>query len=147
MLRHTSSLVPSLKTKKQKTLGTCLFQSRLGRASFNRRKKKTITFCLCCLFVRLFLKTCINELHTGLKSRSWCWSWGRGREGGGSEGRLSDVDFSAQHQHWEPLPTPSSALLSTCKVSEIGCSPYFLIIIFFTYVFILLFSEGNWSLS
>lgn len=69
-LRRTSSLVPSLKKKKlKKTLknlwGFALFQSRLGRASFNK-KKKTITFCLCCLFVRLFLKTCINELHTGL---------------------------------------------------------------------------------
>lgn len=71
-LRRTSSLVPSLKKKKKtkknfkKPLGICPLPESPWTCVVQQKKKKTITFCLCCLFVRLFLKTCINELHTGL---------------------------------------------------------------------------------
>lgn len=110
-----------------KLSGFALFQSRFRLTSFN----KTITIaCVVCLCVCLFLKICIYSTldlnqRTGVEAESRT-GWADGWLGRRSSLRCAP-DFLAQHQHWEPrpLPHPSTALLSTCLVLEIRCSPIF----------------------
>lgn len=119
---HTSRLVPSLKT-----FGICPLPESLQTRIIQQNNH----YCLCRLFVRLFVPENLHLLHTGLESSNWRPKWGveqSGRTGHWDGGRVSDVPWIlAQHQHWEPRPppTPSPALLFTCLVLEIRCSPFF----------------------